>query len=587
MVGKRGIYIVKRDDDYDLTPEETLADAQSDHSIVETPISRNVVRALFGVVALLLVLLVGQAFRLQIVEGKRFAVIADQSRFNRYPVPALRGMIYDRNGVPLVRNVPVYDLVAVRSELRDPPTGQDGIFALKRNISEQEAIRFQTVHVPGIYVVSYTRREYPYGAAFAHVLGYTAPISSDELKRDGDHRYQHNDRVGRLGLEAMYESVLHGEPQSIPLTLDPTADKESPMPGGDLATTLNKDVQLHLYKAISDVFRAYGVRRGAVVVQNVQTGDVLGMVSMPAFDPNADLSAVLEDNNKPLFNRVISGQYPPGSTIKPLYALAGLEEHAVTPQTQVYAGGSIQVQSEVDPSKYYTFRDWKVHGWTDIRKAIADSVDVYFYALGGGLPAGYGDIVGLGVDTLDRYLKMFLADQKTGIDMPGETNGFVPTKEWKRKGQGEAWYVGDTYNISIGQGDLLVTPLWINTYISAIANGGALMKPHVVAHAPEVLARVNLQQTTWDVVRQGMRQTVTEGTGQILNDLPQPVAAKTGTAQIGSGRALNSLFTVYGPYDDPQIAMTVLVENIPQSQSLAMRVAHDFLMWYFVTYAYK
>ena len=264
----------------------------------------------------------------------------------------------------------------------------------------------------------------------------------------------------------------------------------------------------------------------------------------------------------------------------------------MTPATLVFANGSISVRSEVDPNVFYTFRDWKVHGWTDIKKAIADSVDVYFYSLGG----GYGSIKeGLGIDRISAYLKGAGADKVTGIDLPGEISGLVPSKEWKKEVKGESWYVGDTYNTSIGQGDLGVTPVWLNTYIGAIANGGKLMKPYIVREiknpdgqaiaefSEQVLSQMPFDQNTMNVVRQGMRQTVLSGTATLLQDVPVALAAKTGTAQI-TGRGLNSLFTVFGPYDDPEIVMTVLVENINQSQGLAIKVANDFLLWYFGEY---
>jgi penicillin-binding protein 2 len=320
---------------------------------------------------------------------------------------------------------------------------------------------------------------------------------------------------------------------------------------------------------------------------------------MPAFDNNvfenssdatnfSKINKLLNGKDNPLLDRVIGGRYSPGSTIKPLLALAGLKEGVVTPSTTINATGSIKVQSEVDPSVFYTFRDWRVHGWTDIKKAIADSVDVFFYALGG----GYGNISGLGIDRIENYLKIFRADKETGIDLPGEMSGLVPSKNWKEATKGESWYVGDTYNISIGQGDLDVTPIWLNTYVGSIANGGKLMKPFVVKEvrdsagdtigrmSPQVLGETPFDQQTVNIVRQGMRQTVLSGTAILLQDLPAPVAAKTGTAQV-PGRGLNSLFTVFGPYDNPEIVMTVLVENINQSQGLAIRVANEFLLWYF------
>jgi penicillin-binding protein 2 len=369
--------------------------------------------------------------------------------------------------------------------------------------------------------------------------------------------------------------------------------------GYDLILNIDREIQKHLYQSLSSVFGSAGVRRGAAIIQNPKTGAVLGLVSMPSFDGNIfenpseaenllKIPRVLENEDRPLLNRVISGRYSPGSTIKPLLAMAGLKEGVITPTTTIYAGGSISVQSEVDPDVFYTFRDWRIHGWTDLKKAIADSVDVFFYALGG----GYGNIKGLSIGRIENYLKSFLADRPTGIDLPGETAGFVPSEKWKETAKGESWYIGDTYNISIGQGDLLVTPLWLNTYIGSIANEGKLMKPFVVKEvkepgggtfnriSPQILGESPFDRGIIDVMKRAMRQTVLSGTAVLLNGLPVPVAAKTGTVQV-AGRGLNSLFTVFGPYDDPEIVMTVLVENINQSQGLAVKVANDFLSWYF------
>lgn len=617
-------YIVKRSDDHDLAPEETLADALSGHSIVEIPISRGVFRASYVIGGFLLLMLIVQAFRLQVVQGKNLALQADRSRLNTYAIPALRGTIFDAQGNIVAENIPVFDLVAVQSQLLakssadrylalnqliNLPDGgiakivaanqHNGIFVVKRDISKDEAVRIQVAQIPGLYVVPFARRHYAYGPMLAHVIGYTSLVDAETLKQDTGNNYQPNDRVGRFGIEAQYEQQLHGEPQRIMLQGSTTTQATSALAGDDLTLYLDAGVQQALYRAVNDVFRSAGVRRGAAIVQDVHTGAVLGMVSMPAFDPNlfeerpndrvkTQLTQLFSDVAKPLFNRAIGGLYAPGSTIKPYYALVGLWEKVVDPNKMIFANGSIQVQSENDPSVFYTFRDWKVHGWTDLRKAIAWSVDVYFYALGG----GYQDFRGLGIDRLEKYLKLARADQKTGIDLPAESAGFVPSQQWKQGTKGEAWYIGDTYNVSIGQGDLQLTPIWLNTYVSAIANGGTLYKPlllkrikdtktgAVTEMKPQKMAHLPFDEKTYQVVREGMRMTVTEGTAQLLKDLPQPVAAKTGTAQV-TGEALNSLFIVYGPYDHPEVALTVLVEHIPQSQSLGVHVAQKFFSWYF------
>ena len=615
-------YKIKKLEDDNLEPEEALIDAMSEHSAIETPIGREVFGSFFIFISIILLFLTFKAFQLQIIDGKKFAALADRSVLSKYPLSAIRGKIYDSNNQPLAINVPSFDLIAIHSQL--PKSNEElkreieilspliswdveslekvfvnnasnATFLIKRGLSKEEVAKIKAAALPGIYAVANSQRFYPDGPVVAHLLGYTAMVTAEDMVKDN--YYLATDRIGRLGLEAYYEGVLRGEHRYFEAE---SGGKESQaVAGSDLVLNVDRDVQKHLYQAIISVFNSAGVRRGAAVVQDPKTGAVLGLVSMPSFDSNifenpteadnlSKISRLLKSSDQPLLNRVISGRYSPGSTIKPLLALAGLKEGVVTPSTVVNATGSISVRSEVDPNVFYTFRDWRVHGLTDIKKAIADSVDVFFYALGG----GYGNIKGLGIDRIENYFRSFLADKQLGIDLPGEIAGFVPSREWKERTKGEVWYVGDTYNISIGQGDLLVTPLWLNTYIGSIANGGKLMRPFIVKEiknpvdgtskqlSPQVLGEIPFNQETINIVKEGMRQTVLSGTATLLKNLPVPVAAKTGTAQV-TGRGLNSLFTVFGPYDNPEIVMTVLVENINQSQGLAIRVANDFLMWYF------
>lgn len=623
-------YKITRLETDELRPEETLADTLSVHSTMEMPISRRVFTAFYIFVATVLALLIVKSFQLQIIDGKNYALSAEANNSLAYQLTPLRGIIYDSHELPMVENLPVFDLVAVHRYLPASQTelekiidrlaiviniskdtlvklfednNDQAVFAIKKDISKEEMIKITAAAYSGIYTVANARRHYLDGSASAHLIGYTAQVSPDDLERDLS--YFINDRIGRLGLEAQYENELRGQHKSIDFRdvragLSAQAgDSEDSRPGNNLFLNIDFSVQKKLYQSLNSVFSSAGVKRGAAVVQNPKTGAVLALISMPTFDNNffensssAEnsnvISNILSNAGKPLLNRVVSGRYSPGSTIKPLLALAGLKEKIVSPATLIFANGSISVQSEVDPKVFYTFKDWRVHGWTDIKKAIADSVDVYFYTLGG----GYGNIKGLGIDRIASYLKGAGADKITGIDLPGEISGLVPSKEWKKETKGESWYVGDTYNISIGQGDLGVTPLWLNTYVGAIANGGNLMKPYIVKeiknlqgvtivqYSPQTLGQMPFDKDTTSIVRQGMRQTVLSGTATLLQDVPVALAAKTGTAQV-TGRGLNSLFTVFGPYDDPEIVMTVLVENINQSQGLAIRVANDFLLWYF------
>ena len=324
------------------------------------------------------------------------------------------------------------------------------------------------------------------------------------------------------------------------------------------------------------------------------------MVSFPSYDNNvfngsrlsqADYDTLFNVKARPLFNRSISGRYNPGSTIKPFIGMTALQEHIIRPE-QVVTNDcvSISIPNPSDPENPYVFKNWRPDaGPFNLYRAIADSCNVYFFTVGG----GYGAISGLGIERIGKYLQSAYADALLGIDLPGEERGFVPTPDWKYITKKEPWYQGDTYNTSIGQGDLLVTPLWINSYISAIANGGTLWKPRVagriVDEKRETVGVIEARQLgslpfSSDVIRQmqvAMYRTVTDGTGKLFKDLPVTAAAKTGTAEVIKGQRINSLVTVYAPVENPQVALTVLIEGSAANQGYALRAARRFLGWYF------
>lgn len=604
----------------ELNPEETLFDSESSHSKMEIPINRTVFNIFFFFVVGIFGLYMFNVFQLQIVNGEKLSSFAKNINSAKYFSVPIRGVIFDNQNRPFVENVPTFDLIVIPSELtrqtddelnksldqlsqiiKLPTDLIEELYAgsknapivdIKNDLSKEEVLKIEDLNLKGFYVAYNLLRSHDDGIYSAHLIGYTSKVTPADIKNDP--YYQLTDRVGRYGLEAQYEDFLRGERRNLLLGNDPVGQNNSKL-GDNLYTSADKDIQKHLYQALI----ANGVTRGAAVIQNPKTGEVLGLVSIPSFNNdefesgqnNDKLKNILEGSSRPLFNRVISGKYSPGSTIKPLLALAGLKEGVVTSDTKINATGSITVRSIYDPNVAYTFNDWKIHGVTDIRKAISDSVDVYFYILGG----GYQNTKGLGIEKIVSYFKSFLLDKSTGIDLPGEVAGFIPSPAWKQTTRGESWYIGDTYNISIGQGDLGVTPITLNTYIGSIANGGKLMKPYIVKKItdsdgniikefqPQVIAEIPFDPDTLKIVREGMRQTITSGTASLLNNLPVQVAAKTGTAQTGSSTSknLNSLFTVFGPYDDPTITMTILVENIQSGQGAAIKVANTFLSWYF------
>jgi penicillin-binding protein 2 len=320
-----------------------------------------------------------------------------------------------------------------------------------------------------------------------------------------------------------------------------------------------------------------------------RNGEIRALVSLPSFDNNLfsgkmsqeDYSKLISDPDKPLFNRAISGEYPPGSIIKPAVAVAALSEGVITPSTIIDGlGGSLNIGD-------YHFGDWKAHGPSDVRLAIAQSNDIFFYTVGG----GYGSIQGLGMDRMKKYENLLGLGSKLGIDIQGESDGLIPSTDWKIAKFGERWYTGDDYHCAIGQGFVTVTPLQIADYIAAIANGGTLYQPRIVSkivngndtinNSSVVIRDKFISPDIIKVVQEGMREAVTSGTAQTLKDLPVDVAGKTGTAQFGSENKTHAWFVSYAPYENPELAMVVLVEGGGEGNSSALPVTKDVYNWYF------
>jgi penicillin-binding protein 2 len=367
--------------------------------------------------------------------------------------------------------------------------------------------------------------------------------------------------------------------------------EEPSVPGDNLILAIDLDLQKRAEEALKRSLHAARQTRGSVIVMQPKTGEVLALVSLPAFDNNAFAKGIdqetyaklLADKDRPLFPRAIAASLPSGSTFKPAIAAAALEEHVVTPATTVHSTGGISYGA-------WFFPDWKPggHGTTDVRKAIAESVNTFFYAVGG----GYDKIKGLGPERIATYARKFGFGEQSGIDLPSEGAGFVPTPEWKKQAKGEQWYIGDTYHLAIGQGDLLVTPLQIAEMTAVFANGGSLVRPHVVSavakadgtrvdRQPEIITKQVVSPETIKVVREGMRRTVEAGSARSFNTLPIEVAAKTGTAQWKSGAPTHAWFTSFAPFADPELVITVSVEEGGEGSSIAAPVAKDLYAWYY------
>ena len=410
-------------------------------------------------------------------------------------------------------------------------------------------------------------------------------------------------------MESYYEDVLRRDPGELRIERNAQGNILSkevvkfPESGKSLVLWLDSDLQKILKSSLEKTLQLIGGKKGAAVALDPKTGGVLALVSLPGFDNNLfqkggdsdSLLKLLSDSSQPIFNRAVSGKYLTGSTIKPLLASAILEENIISAAKSLNCQGSITIPNQYNPDLDYVKRDWTVHGWTDMRKAIAESCDVYFYTLGG----GFGDQEGLGPSRIKQYLELFGWNSKTGIDLPGEVMGFIPDKDWKKKTLGEGWWDGDTYNLSIGQGFLQITPLEVAASFVAIANGGTLFQPQIVQKIVDSsnpsktieefeskIIRANfIDSENIQVAREGMRQAVTgigapQASSIILNSLPVSSAAKTGTAELGNDR-YNNWVAVFAPYDDPQIVLVVLTEDIKGAQVAALPVAKETLEWYF------
>lgn len=620
-------YRISGYDEEEVAPEETLADSFSSFSKTESPIGAGALQIFLGLVAATLIFYALTAFRLEVLHGQEWRALAVGNRSSVYDILAARGNIVDQSGKVLAENQPVFDLMAISADLpkEEAMAGwlgelavilnretaklqeifaqnrQQAVFFIEHDLDKDQVLKIQNKYTHGVYVINSVKRNYLQGEKYSAIMGYTGQVTPEDLQDD---YYSINDRRGRTGVESGFENYLRGEHGQI--FFDRTSKRyltTESKPGQTVVLNIKSEVQEHLYDAVNEVLRMYGLKFGSAVAQNPQTGEVLGMVSFPSYDNN-DLSGEINEEqyqqyfvskDRRLFNRAIGGRFNPGSTIKAVLALAGLKEGVITPRTTFTdSTGYVTIQNIYNPEIVYTYRDWRIQGTVDLKKALAWSSDLYFYAVGGGPPAGGNKIKGLGFERLEKYFRIFLIDQTLGIDIPGENSGFVPDEKWKIAKFGQPWFTGDTYNVSIGQGDLLVTPLWLSSYISAIANGGSIYRPWLVdkivdgsqkdvrVFDVEKLAALPFDRATLDLVREGLREVVLSGTGQILKSVPVAVAAKTGTAEVfGGGKNLNSLLVAYAPYENPEIAIAVVIEGIGKHQGLALQAAKNFLQWYF------
>ncbi|MFH1487202.1 MAG: penicillin-binding protein 2, partial [Chloroflexota bacterium] len=562
---------------------------------------------------------------------------AEQNRLRLLATMPTRGVIYDRNGVVLARNVPSFTVAIVPADL--PQQSQAEVSTklgnlldmspeeIGRLVDQQRAQRYlfspipirdrvdaetaftieeRNAELPGVQILIEPTRQYTDGMSTSQVLGYVGRISAEEYDSLQDRGYELNDRLGKTGIELIYEKQLRGKPGKEQIEVNAlgrkltTIERAEPQAGDNLILTLDLDLQERMTELLSA-----GMGRSehsVAIAMNPQTGEILSMVSLPSYDNNLfstsiskeALTELLEDQRRPLFNRATGAMYPPGSIFKIVTGLAALQEGVATARTQIMSTGQITVPNKYDPSIIYTFRDWAPLGMLNFYQAVARSSDIYFYHLAG----GYEEFKGLGVERLSRYAREFGLGQQTGIDLPVEAKGLVPDEHWKWETKKEPWLTGDTYNYGIGQGYLLTTPLQMLTVAATVAADGIVMRPQIVRaivdadgnalvpFSPQPVRTLPVSPTNLQIMREGMRQAVEWGTATAAQVPGIQIAGKTGTAEHGTPDPVtgkyptHAWFLCFAPYEEPEVALAVFLESGNGALDAAP-IASNMLRYYF------
>ncbi|MGB6837396.1 MAG: penicillin-binding protein 2 [Dehalococcoidia bacterium] len=578
--------------------------------------------ALHLVILLLFGALILQLVRMQVIDAESYQERAEHNRLRLVPVMTSRGLIYDRHGELLVENVPSFAAGVVPADLPDEeflpvlaeldrlldiPLREVALeiaavkeskdpfspVIVKADLDEETAFRLREAEpgLAGVHVLVEPRRHYIEGPLLAHVLGYVGRLDEAEYVELRDRGYELNDRIGKTGVEAAYESMLRGVPGRKQVEVDAsgreirTLNSLAPRPGHSVVLALDLDLQRKVTEILQGAMGSS--TNAAAVVMDVRSGEVLATVSLPSFDNNlfsgeideAQLQRLLDDPAKPLVNHAIAEMYPPGSTFKQVTGVAALQEGIATPSTTITSRGYITVPNQYNPEVVYVFRDWAALGTLNFYGGVAMSSDVYFYYLAGGYyQQGVEIFRGLGASRLASYARAFGLGAPTGIDLPGESPGLVPDPRWKEQTLGEPWVTGDTYNFGIGQGYLATTPLQMVRVTAAIANGGDVLVPRLVREVVDADGRLvrpfervvqrhlEVSPDNLAIFREAMRQAASWGTARRGAVPGVSVAGKTGTAEFGLPLAngqyeSHGWFTGFAPFEDPQVAVVVFLEK--------------------------
>lgn len=514
---------------------------------------KNKLYLFYGLLLITFLLLAGRLVELQLIFGARNREVAEGNRIRKVKLSAPRGLIYDRKDKELVRNVPIYRKKVPDSKCLAPAGPCYEV------ISRDEALK---IEAKGELAADYLRmdvgRSYVYGPALAHILGYLGELNEGEVKEG---KGSLGDLTGRTGVEEEYNQQLRGTDGGELFEVNAAGEvireigKTQPIPGQNLNLAVDAELSQVAFEALQG-------RTGAVVATEVKTGQILVMVSSPSFNPENISPETLIGEHRPMFNRALSGVYPPGSVFKIITAAAGLEEGKISKATLFNDTGVIKVGDYAYKNWYFT-QYGKTEGEINLVRAIKRSTDTFFYKVG----------EWVGPDKLAQWAKTFGLGKTTGIDLSGESVGLVPDPDWKQKTTGERWFLGNTYHLAIGQADLLTTPLQINMMTNVIANDGRLCRPQIlnsksVQDESEILncQDLKLKPETISLIKEGMTGACsTGGTAFPFFDFEPRVACKTGTAEYGpiidGRRKTHAWFTAFAPVDDPQIVVTAIVEG--------------------------
>jgi len=569
---------------------------------------------------LIFIALISRLGFLQVVQGKHYEQLADGNRIRLIPTLAPRGTFYDRFGVPMVSNRPGFGVAIVplsgavnnavidklaaileidSKEIREKVNRKQGSFEpimIKNDLDPGMVTKIEERRdeLPGVVIQVQAIRNYPHKELAVHSFGYVGEINEEQLQKRKDQGYKSGDIIGKDGLEWVYDSQIRGVDGGQQVEVDVAGrpvqviGEKDPIPGDNLVLTIDSRIQQAAEKALDEQLKFLqenteykNAKAASVVAINPKTGEILAMVSRPNFDPNwfagggiseKDWKNISENKFNPLNNRAIAGEYAPGSLYKIVSGAAALELNKVTPYEEIFCGGRHSI---------YDVWCWQKtgHGNENFVGALADSCDIYFYELG----------LRLGIDNIEKYSRLFGLGNKTGINLPGEAAGLVPSRAWKLKNLDQEWYAVENLFVAIGQGFHMYTPLQMANAFSAVANGGTLYKPRLVSQvigpkgeikqqfAPEEIGKVPLSTSTINLLREGLRKVATDGTaGGAFENFPVQVAGKTGTAENPPYDDF-ALFAGYAPFDDPTIAVVVVVEQGGHGGSAAAPIARKVM----------